>query len=628
MNRMKTASGILAVGLIITTVQWLHSQDSTPAPQAIDTNTPAQVVPAPPAADAPAVPQLPTPQTNAVVSTPADAPAPDGEVGFAEIADETEEIPGATATLNSGANLITITLDDVEMVDVVKMFTRISGANIIASPTNLQGRVTVNLTDVEWKPALISILEMHQLGLIEKTPGSEVYSIVAKPVGAPEPLIVDTFFLRYASVSNVMPVVSGMVPAPGGVSAFPARNALVVRSTAANVGEVKKIITSIDTLREQVYIETKFMELNDEAIKDLGINWQVLQGFNLTAANLQRNLDESRAWKDTKNTADNRWDNRQLQDNVNERYDINNEQYQEETTTYVETPPESGNYVQQTVITPTRLVSDTIDKGHNISEDISSTFTKAANDVRTAVLSADNFRVVLSALKKLDGVTVVSNPKIVVANEEPAIIHIGQTERPFISSVTPGQQGIAPVITYNPGEPVDFGVKLTVTPTVNTESNITVKIEPELTRFLRNAVAPNGQTYPIIAKKNIRTTFCLESGKTAAIGGLTETRDQDVTTKIPLLGEIPLIGKYLFSHTHAEKSQQETIIFVTVGLARPQAIESETGMPEDTELARRHIIRRNAQRREFNEDIEKMHQASEDELEQKTKKAKSRLLNR
>jgi len=628
MNRMKTASGILAVGLIITTVQWLHSQDSTPAPQAIDTNTPTQVLPAPPAADAPAVPQLPTPQTNAVVSTPADAPAPDGEVGFAEIADETEEIPGATATLNSGANLITITLDDVEMVDVVKMFTRISGANIIASPTNLQGRVTVNLTDVEWKPALISILEMHQLGLIEKTPGSEVYSIVAKPVGAPEPLIVDTFFLRYASVSNVMPVVSGMVPAPGGVSAFPARNALVVRSTAANVGEVKKIITSIDTLREQVYIETKFMELNDEAIKDLGINWQVLQGFNLTAANLQRNLDESRAWKDTKNTADNRWDNRQLQDNVNERYDINNEQYQEETTTYVETPPESGNYVQQTVITPTRLVSDTIDKGHNISEDISSTFTKAANDVRTAVLSADNFRVVLSALKKLDGVTVVSNPKIVVANEEPAIIHIGQTERPFISSVTPGQQGIAPVITYNPGEPVDFGVKLTVTPTVNTESNITVKIEPELTRFLRNAVAPNGQTYPIIAKKNIRTTFCLESGKTAAIGGLTETRDQDVTTKIPLLGEIPLIGKYLFSHTHAEKSQQETIIFVTVGLARPQAIESETGMPEDTELARRHIIRRNAQRREFNEDIEKMHQASEDELEQKTKKAKSRLLNR
>jgi type II secretory pathway component GspD/PulD (secretin) len=220
------------------------------------------------------------------------------------------------------------------------------------------------------------------------------------------------------------------------------------------------------------------------------------------------------------------------------------------------------------------------------------------SDVRTAVLGASDFRVILSALKQITGVTVVSNPKILVANEEPATIHIGERERPFVSSVTPGQQGIAPVVTYNPGDAVDTGVKLTVTPTVNTESNITVRIEPELTRFVRNAVAPNNQTFPVIATKRIRTVFCLESGKTVAIGGLTDTQDREQSTKIPLLGDIPIIGKYLFSHSRKAKSQQETIIFVTVSLASPSTIHRTSGLPEDTELMRRHILKEEVKKAE------------------------------
>jgi len=244
------------------------------------------------------------------------------------------------------------------------------------------------------------------------------------------------------------------------------------------------------------------------------------------------------------------------------------------------------------------------------------------------VLSAADFQLVLSALKQMNGISVVSNPKIIVANEEPATIHIGQTERPFVSSVTPGQQGIAPVVTYNPGEPVDLGVKLTVTPTVNTASNITVKIEPELTRFLSDAVAPNGQTYPIIAKKTISTVFALDSGKTVAIGGLTETSDREITSKIPLLGDIPLLGKYLFSHSHKEKAQEETIIFVTVGLAMPDSLLRESGLPEDTELTRRHIIAGEAKRRALLAEIDKLREAARKDIEKDTSEEKSKLLKR
>ena len=150
----------------------------------------------------------------------------------------------------------------------------------------------------------------------------------------------------------------------------------------------------------------------------------------------------------------------------------------------------------------------------------------------------------------------------------------------------------------------------------------------EFARFVRNAVAPNGQTFPIIATKKIQTSFALDSGKTVAIGGLTETRDRDVTTKVPLLGDIPLIGKYLFSHTHKEKSQQETIIFVTVGLAVPNKIQRLDGIPENTELTQRHIIKSEARRQKSRGDLEKLREATEADMTKKAEKVRSRLLRR
>ncbi|MBN1672958.1 MAG: von Willebrand factor type A domain-containing protein [Kiritimatiellae bacterium] len=86
-------------------------------------------------------------------------------------------------------NMITCTLDDVPLQDVVRMFTRISGANIISAPEVLKdkGNVTVNLEDIEWKPTLSAILDMKGLALVEKPPNSGVYSIVERKPGMPEP---------------------------------------------------------------------------------------------------------------------------------------------------------------------------------------------------------------------------------------------------------------------------------------------------------------------------------------------------------------------------------------------------------------------------------------------------------
>jgi type II secretory pathway component GspD/PulD (secretin) len=523
--------------------------------------------------------------------------------------------------------LISITLDDQPLDVVVSMFNRMPGVNLIANPTNLQGKVTVNLTDVQWKPALVSMLEMHNLHLVERTPGSQVYSIVPRAPDAPDPMEVTTVFLQYAKVGDVVPLIKPMLVPNGTIAPFSSRNAVVIRSTAPNLREIEQIVERIDTMRDQVFIEAKFMELNDGAIRDLGINWQILEGYGVGARNLNWSVEETQRWnyQDRSTTSDTDTDTSSRE----ERRGYNmtgTEMAPPIITHYTEIPGTAdgnGNssYDSWSEQDPTVESVSQQNRASSRADTTDDSYTETREIVQTAVLGADDFRIVLSALQQQAGVKIVSNPKIVVANEEPAVIHIGQTERPFVASITAGQNGIAPVVTYNPGDQVDFGVKLMVTPTVNTASNITVHIEPELTRFVRNAVAPNGQTYPIIASKKIRTVFCVESGRTVAIGGLTETEDRENVNRIPLLGDIPFLGRYLFTHTHTEKAQKETIIFVTVGLAVPATMQQDAGLPEDTELARRQLLHSRVGRARRDAELLKTKRQLEAELERELRAA-------
>ncbi len=536
------------------------------------------------------------------------------------------ETPDTKATVSDeDENLINITLRDVELIAVVEMFTTLSGANILSVPTNLTGRVTVNLSNVEWKPALESILDMHNLQLRETMPGIEVYSIVAKDPEAPEPMEVETLFLDYAKVSDVYPVVKSMMRAGGTLSPFPSRNAMVIRSTRGNLADIRKLVTSIDTFRDQVFIEAKFMELDDAAIKDLGINWQVLQGYSMGVGGMTWRVNQQREWGRTREDGLTRWDERGNQDQTTQLYDLYGTPYQEESREWTESPPGSGVYTAQDRITPTREMIDRTELGQDYRSVAGDTFTRTSTDMRSAILSADDFRLTLSALQQVNGVSVVSNPKIIVANEESAVIHIGQTERPFDAEIIPATERTDARVVYRPGAPVDLGVKLTVTPTVNTMSNITVRISPELTRLAGYDIAPDGRTrYPIVSTKTIQTMFCLESGKTVAIGGLTETEDREETKKVPLLGDIPIIGKYLFSHQRTVRSQKETIIFVTVGLAMPDTMDPSDGLPQNTDLTHREMMRSDLIRMQREQERVKLQTA----LDSDDRRARNRALRR
>jgi type II secretory pathway component GspD/PulD (secretin) len=480
----------------------------------------------------------------------------EAEVDNLDMGSYDEEV--ATAS----GNLISVRLNKVGLEEAINLFAQLSGANIIVPELTEAAQISVNLKDVEWRPALQSILDSYNYELYQRVSGSNVYSVRRRPAGAPEPQVVETFLLKYATVPNAAELIRGLLPEDAKVSEFASRNMIVVKSSESSLSEIRSVLETIDKVRQQVFIESKFMELDDQAKKDLGIDWSVLTAYSAgTVGPTTRNYGKSDSKSDT----------------TSRFKDANGLSY-EQTAGYVDNGqriPGSGIF-QLEGVTPT-------------GEDIR---TKATTDILTSVLSADEFRLALSALENNEGVNVVSNPKIIVANEERANISIIEREPNLKQSRQQALNDTPDTVVFelDPDRPFfDYGIKLDVTPSINTSSNITVSINPSLTRFVR-AKAAGDNTYPVIDEKSIETVFSLASGQTAAIGGLTQVKESEVERKVPLLGSIPLLGR-LFSWEQTLRDQSETIIFVTVGLANTQNIDEEIGMPQDAELARREVIK-------------------------------------
>ena len=568
------------------------AQDEAPPPEIqAAAESAAEPAPAPeaPAAEAPPAEPAPAAQNEAAAATPG--------VELVELVKE-RETPAVEST---SGELITITLDNVPIQDVIRMFTRISGANIV-SGKDLKGNVTVSLKDVAWEPALRIILDSVNMALVEKSPG--IYTVLSKADLALEPLTIETYTLRYQTVSNILPIVQKMLIASNASAAGASGvNTLVVRETADQLGKIREVIGKIDKPRPQVFIEAKFIELNDQAIKDLGINWQALQGYSIGAGGMSWTLNDERTRKKSTYSGLAETERRAQSDLMGQLYD----QYGVPSPAGTEIGSGEAGFVS----TPNGLdkkddslglagrgTIDAISRAQTLDHSVEDSYDRTISDVRAAVLSASDFSLVLSALKQNSGVSIISNPKIVVASGETASILVG-SKRPNVSAVPlrSDADGIVQFL-YRLDGYLPVGVLVDVTPVVNTESNITVRIIPELSRAPRSedeVIPQTGQRFPVMTISRVDTEFNVENNRTVAIGGLSLTDDEEKIIKVPVLGDIPLIGKYLFTHTKTQKTQNEIVIFVTVALARPDSMFERSGIPSEGQLIHRHLTAREAQ---------------------------------
>lgn len=178
-------------------------------------------------------------------------------------------------------------------------------------------------------------------------------------------------------------------------------------------------------------------------------------------------------------------------------------------------------------------------------------------------LDNEQFRAVLQALKTFSNIKVISNPTITTLNNQEAKILIGE-KIPFEETTTTST-GTSSKVTFK-----DVGITLTVTPSISSDNYITMKLHPEISEQ-KGVVQSTGE--PIIGSTEADTSVLIRNGDTLVIGGLVKESTTYVLNKVPLLGDIPGIGR-AFQYTQNKKNRIETVIFIT-----PTIVDYEEGNP-------------------------------------------------
>lgn len=480
-----------------------------------------------------------------------------------------KEMPaGLSVEETDDSDLISVKLEAVALVDVISIFSSQSDASIII-PSGLEEiTVTANLHDVNWRVGLEAILETKNFVLLEKRPG--IFTIASTSELEAAPMSRETLDLKYITPEDAVPIVQNLlVSSNANVTPVRRSNKLIIVEAPHVIREIREILELTDVPRKQVFIESKFVVLNDQAAQSLGINWQVLQGYTVGASQLTRTLTQT---------------DRETTQDAEALFHIRNRDSQSAVNI-----PDGGPSANTSSRSETESVLNGVVQGRNFTDIDSGSLTtepvRTEEIITSAVLGAGDFAVTLSALKELDGVEVVSNPKLLVANGETANLHSGDQE-PNIQALPQGENVTSFAYQLNPDQPwIETGIKLEVTPIINTEKNIELTIIPSLSQVVgEKTVGEANTSFPVISINRVTTRFAVGSGKTVAIGGLSETLESEVVKKVPVLGDIPVVGKYLFQHTTTRKDVDEIIIFVTVQMAHPDTLDDSRGIPQHGEL--------------------------------------------
>ncbi len=529
-----------------------------------------------------------TPPANAAAA--ADSAKTDAQA--AKAGDKQTEATAPIAT----SGLVDIDCDDATLADILRQFRKTTGANIIsADSSNLQQRVSVTLKHVPWLNALQAILNTKKFRL---EPRGEIF-FVSEDMQA-EPVFTRTFVLNHASAKELAELfnstLGGGVRDPktgktrGGniATAFEGANVVVVTAPEKTLSDCEQIIKSVDKAIPQIYIEARFIEISNEAMHKLGMQWNQLESWGATAKGLAGGMEynNGRAAK-----------------------------YQVGKTTTMYTPTDSSTG-QSAVdyVTKNYLVPGSIGEASGAGRAADNMAWHNARGF-SGQLSADDFRLALSAFEKMDDVKVFSNPKIIVSNGKEAKVDM-TTKFPNVrvqatrnTSNGSDSLDISTQLEAIPGEDkhmfakevfFSWGITLSVKPRISPDGLISVEIIPTISQ-LDTDVSSTGfyqvnggdssaySSYPVIQVKRLTTDFTMKDGATAVIGGLSRTTEEDVDSGIPYLRKIPWVGPKIFGWKSRGKVQKEIIVFVTLGMADPADLPSDVGLPTNAIVGREYV---------------------------------------
>jgi type IV pilus assembly protein PilQ len=525
-------------------------------------NAQAKAAPSKAPADAAAV-------TPPAAATAAPAPAPD-DVSVKEAPSPA----GATAT--KGHDTLSVDFPDEEIRNILRNVAELFDLNIVI-PETLQGKTSVKLHDVTWRQIFQVVLTPVGYSFIED---GNIIKVVSNESLTQEPVSTEIFVINYAKASDIQPTLSSLVDtAAGGKIVIDGRtNSLVITERPSRMKRIRPVIEELDRPTDQVMIESKFVEITNNDIKNIGVNWSSLSGFGVTAnpgsaglysyTNTYGNTTGNGSTSTSGNTTGTTTGNNSGTNGSNATTLTSGSTNSTTNSTTNGTPSNNSSTgsnssisstIGNTVTTAvTSAVSGSVNNALNLTQS-SQTQGQALNGI-SAVFSSDQFKLVLSALQQLNNAKIVSNPTIVTLNNTEASINVGQ-QYPIPSYTFNQQTGTFEVsgFIYK-----DIGIILKVTPQVNARGFIKLTLQPEVSQNQGTTSfgGASGASIPIIGTRKAVTQVSLKDGYTMGIGGLISTNFNTGVNKVPLLGDLPLIG-YLFKQKNDTNTADNLVIFIT-----------------------------------------------------------------
>jgi type IV pilus assembly protein PilQ len=453
----------------------------------------------------------------------------------AELAPEKKEYKGERLTLN---------FQDIEVRAVLQLLADASGQNIVVSDS-VGGNLTLRLQNVPWDQALDIVLRTKGLdkrqdgNVIIVAPADELATrekadlSAKKDIQALEPLRSEYLQVNYAKASDIAGLLRGGGPQGAGLTTIGANavlsqrgsvtvdertNTLLVRDTTDRLTDARRLVSTLDIPVKQVLIETRVVIVTNDFERDLGARFGVT-GIHSNGSNGLFETTGTAAGVDTG------------------------------VSSALNNLATNGSVFPVSIPTGTNATNR-----YNVNLPVAS----PAGSIAFGILGS-NYLVdlELSAAQTENRGTVVASPRVITANQKEATISQG-VEIPYQQSASSG----ATTIAFK-----DAVLSLKVKPLITPDNRIILDLTVSDDSVGQVVVASGGVNVPSINTRTVSTQVVLGDGQTVVLGGILETNQTRQATKVPWLGDIPVLGA-LFRSTTDTNDKDELLIFVTPKILR------------------------------------------------------------
>jgi type IV pilus assembly protein PilQ len=456
---------------------------------------------------------------------------------------------------------VTFNFQDIPTRSVLQLIADVSDLNIVVADS-VQGNVTLRLINVPWDQALHIVLQAK--GLDQRKQGNVIWVAPQKEISDREQAIADARLqmedkvelvsdyipISYGNAKDIAALLTkevqsgqtgggagaaqqqqGFLSKRGTVSYDDRTNTLLVSDTPQKIIEIRQLIAVLDRPVQQVLIESRIVIATDTFARELGAKFGISGGYE----------DRNNNVVSTAGTVagTDRMSNLALNNRFNGRRGL---------------PVFNPGTISTTAGTGGGIAVPGLNDRLNVNLPVAS----PAGSFGLAILGADYLLdLELSAAQTEGRGEVVSSPRVVTANQKEAVIKQGQ-EVAYVTFQNSGGGGVG-TATVQFKEVV---LELKVTPTITADDRVVLNLAVKKDAVNRYIDNPGGGQVPIIDKREINTSVLVDNGQTVVLGGVYEVEKRDDLTKVPFLGDVPILGN-LFKKTGRTDTKAELLIFVT-----------------------------------------------------------------